>query len=133
MTTIGINATIERTIDPGDPVFACALDNSGKVLTSLIHHGSEAQARKRLKALVSENLADLRDERENWQRHAIGCTDGTVLLVEYSRGSWGYRMCGPGREYAPSCLSNDDFVQTLDSARKHADSSYGGISWQHTA
>ena len=135
MTTISIPATIDKPIRFGDPIHASILDADGEVIASMIHHGTEPQARKLLRAGAIHAIAAHQADELNYQQHIIGCTDGTVLVVQYRSGCWCYRIAGKDRNCACTCLFNSEatYQDTLENARKHAESSFGGIAWDHSA
>ena len=135
MATISIPVMIDRPTDPTLPTHAGVLDSAGRMIGSILCRGSLANTRRELKATTLRALSELQDMRDNYEQRIIGCTDGTVLIVQYRNGCWCYRIAGKGRNCACTCLFNSEatYQDTLENARKHAESSFGGISWDHQA
>jgi hypothetical protein len=91
---------------------------------------SVADARTKLQALVASELLELAFAARNRQRAAIGCADGTVLIVEYRRG-WMYSITGPGYTRCSSTgLTCATFREACAAAVEHACQSYGGARWE---
>lgn len=90
---------------------------------------SEAQASKKLRALLTEEVRDAMQQRKNYQVRVIGCTDGTVLIVQFKHNNWYYSICGEGRTTAASIHSQANLEDTVIAAQKHADDVYGGVAW----
>lgn len=88
--------------------------------------GVGAKSRRALRDKVDAAMREAMERAETIRR-IIGCTDGTVLLVE--RG--GYAICGPGRTFACGTYGapGDDWSAR---ARHHAEQSYGGVAWEHS-
>lgn len=92
---------------------------------------SADDARKRLAGEVVERLRGLAEAERNSRRTLIACGDGTVLLVEFQFGAWGYRMAGAGRGYASSyCGAHASHDEVAGFAREHARQSFGGVTWE---
>ncbi len=87
--------------------------------------------RKALKARVMECLQKYNEAERNYQRCVIGCNNGTVLIVRFAYGSWGYDIAGAGRQgMSHSSSTNKRFEDELRDARAHAEQSYGGVAWE---
>lgn len=93
-----------------------------------------AKARKHLALCVESEIEGLLTASKHKDKYVIGCVDGTVLFVRFQHGGWGYEICGPGRSISAGCLMGKGIGKdsTIESARKHAEQSYGGIAWQHS-
>ncbi len=89
---------------------------------------SVSKMKKTVKSLVDDAIKF--SHREYQQKRIIATSDGHVLLVCCIHGAWGYFQASGERNYAGSCSGSNDFDKTLDDARKHAESSYGGILWE---
>ena len=89
-----------------------------------------AKLRPQLVAAVGDALVAVDSEhRRQW---IIGAGDGSVFLVQYSLGSWGYRICGSGRSYACSSWASDSTMEdAIAMARTHAADAFGGVGWEH--
>jgi hypothetical protein len=98
------------------------------------HAGSKGRAKSKLRAGLLQEVQEAVKTAQNVNRRLIGCKDGTVLVVEYRYGSWGYSSWGPGRNHASACGLGADgtYEKALEAARKHAQDGYGGIAWEHS-
>lgn len=96
-----------------------------------VYAGSIATAKAKLRKVVREQIdAALRQVAEYRQRF-IGCGDGTVLLVQFRYGNWGYEIAGPGRSYhsGACCSTGDSFDHAVEAAKRHAAES-SGVAWE---
>ncbi len=96
------------------------------------YFGSATKAKATLRARIADKVSESLVQVESRSR-AIGCKDGTVLIVRYRFGSWGYNIVGPGREHGYSGFimgSSDPKAEegTLQRAREHAEN-FGGIAF----
>ena len=82
-----------------------------------------------LKAAILTTITDALERKANWQQAVIACKDGTVLVVSFSHGCWGYIMAGPPRAHFSSTSGDGTFESVIADATKHADDSYGGVLW----
>lgn len=100
----------------------------------LVYGGSESGVKAKLREAARAALADMIEaaQPENRKRSMIGCGDGTVLLVEREHGSWGYRICGAGRQGCASAWGSKDHADAVTRAREHAEQAYSGIAWEHS-
>lgn len=91
---------------------------------------TEAKLRTALTAGIETTMQAHHDAERNNQRRMIFCGDGTVLLVEWRYGSWGYSIAGAHRDDAGICSCSSTSA-TLDEevkkATEHAAQSYGGV------
>lgn len=95
-----------------------------------VYARSAASAREGLRNALKAHIADAFHALANTGQAMIGCTDGTVILVQYRHGSWGYSIGGPGRAWMSGVMGgDDDFRVTCDRAQKHAADSFGGVAW----
>lgn len=84
--------------------------------------------REAVTANVTEALDEITRRRQNPERLALGCGDGTVLLVEYNGHGWQYAILRAGvRAGSTSGLKSYDDARTY--ATEHAQQCYGGVTW----
>ena len=96
------------------------------------HAPSLSVAKKRLREAFRNKVADMAIQDSNQEKQIIGCGDGTVFVVSFQNGSWGYTINGQGRSYASSCWGyGDDFQSAKEHALVHAKEAFGGVVWQH--
>jgi hypothetical protein len=94
-------------------------------------YGTNGTATKQLKAKLEREVSDALDYRANHAKRMIGTKNGEVFLIQWMGGSYGYSIAGPGRDYCGSSMA--DWKTCSDcavDARKHAESSFGGIAWE---
>ena len=88
---------------------------------------------KQLKAGLEKRINSGLNELANWQQYMIGTVQGEVFIVQYRNDCWQYSIGGPGRNYAGSTLGGmDTFAVAKEHARRHAESSFGGIALEHS-
>ncbi len=103
-------------------------DVSGVSCYAATHTGAKKKLRESLNREVHQALKEY-NERKRW---VIGTVEGSILLIEFRYGSWGYSFMGPGRTYGGGgTTSKDDYEQTRENARKHAKDGFLGIVWEH--
>src|SRR5207248_3695341 len=56
-------------------------------------------AKSKLKPLIKADIDAALLQVENYRQHFIGCVDGTVLLIQFRHGHWGYEIAGPGLKW----------------------------------
>lgn len=90
----------------------------------------ENDLRDKLTATVKYNLDYAVRREQNYQRYMIG-TPSDVFLVSYNGSSWEYTICGAGRKYGSSCVSNWTYQECVNAALRHARDCFGGVVWEH--
>lgn len=127
MKTQTVNLPFSVRLDTDGNGFSYVEDNR----LSVSCYARNGEAVKRLKAGIAKEVSAALDRAANWRKLALMTKAGELFLVEYS-GGWLYHIAGPGRAYSGSCSSAD--WKTLEDcaadARKHAESSFGGIAWE---
>lgn len=93
---------------------------------------SEKEVKAKLIKDIEEKLTIAVDTERNYHRYIIGTGSGCVFIVAFKYGSWCYDICGPGREYASSYISNKNYIETVEAATKHARDDFGGIVFEHS-
>lgn len=96
---------------------------------SSLYAPSVNTAKAKLKPLLVAEINDALTEHRNYQRRVIACQDGTVLVVYFRYGNWGYDIAGAGRS---GCCTNSGFKtfeEAVEKATSHAEQSYGGMLW----
>ena len=94
-------------------------------------YGSNGTAKAKLRATLTEQIEEGLRSAKNCQGLAIGCADGSVMIVRYKLGTWSYFIAGPDRKYAGSSCGAQTYEATIVDARKHAGAN-GGILWEST-
>lgn len=101
---------------------------SGQTLGVYRSATSESKLRTALTAAIETIMQAHHDAERNNLRRMIFCGDGTVLLVEWRYGSWGYSIAGAHRDDAGSCSSTSATLdEEVKKATDHAEQSYGGV------
>lgn len=114
-----------------DGLNVVSVTDQGVDLVTVSEYGSEAKARTKLRGAVLTALKKLWLQEKNRERRAIGCHDGTVIIVEWDRECWVHHIVGPERNNDSMTITNDStFEQALTAARSHANGSYGGVAWE---
>ena len=129
MKTITMQYPITISLDEGENVSkAYAFDVPG----ATVEYGSNGTAIKKMKATVSGLVTEAIkfSGREHRQRRLIVTNEGTILLVMFDNGYFGYFQATSARNYAGSTWGQDTYEEALDRARQHAESSYDGIAWE---
>lgn len=116
----------------GYEIWAGIMDDKMDTLLLAEGAGTEKKAIDKLKKSVMDTLTEAHLNKENWQQTAIGCGDGTVLVVQFKHGHWGYSMSGPDRKHGSSMSMgpNDTHKSAMEAAKKHAEQCYGGVKWE---
>jgi len=91
---------------------------------------SEAKLRGKLQAAIMDSLTYHANALKNYQQHAIGTKDGSVLIMLW-RGNWEYSIVGNERKYGSATVSNWDERECYAAMKRHAED-YGGILWETT-
>jgi len=82
----------------------------------------------KLRQTAREQIDQALKQVAEYRQHFIGCNDGTVLLVQFRHGHWGYVIAGFGR--ASSTSGMETYESAVESALYHAKQAYGGINWE---
>ncbi len=95
---------------------------------------SLASAKKALRRALTEKVFGALKSAKETRRSMIGTKEGSIMLVEFRYGGWGYAFYGPGRKHAGGgTIGLDSFEEAVEKARSHAETGFGGISWEHSA
>jgi len=130
MRTVTMNYPITISVEEDSNVSkAYAFDIPGVT----VEYGSNGTAVSKMKNAVKAAVAEAIkfSDREYRQRKMIATKEGTVLLVMFENGHWGY-YSAHDHGYAGSTWGRNSFEETLTDARNHANNSYGGILWECT-
>ena len=90
---------------------------------------TEAQLKKNLRAKAIEAVESFHASEQNSRQRIITAKDGTVFIVQFRHGAWGYYIAHAQSSYAGSTLGRKSFEETLADARQHAEQC-GGVSWE---
>lgn len=122
--------------------FSCRLhvDNAGfcfvdddDVQGVSCYASTHSGAKKKLKESLTYEVRNALKEYNERRRWAIGTVEGSILLVEFRYGSWGYSFMGPGRKGGGGGTSSSGtYDDLLKQARKHAEDGFLGIVWEHS-
>lgn len=93
-------------------------------------YAKEAKARNVLKANLIEQVNEALRTVKNYQTRALGTAEGVVFIVRYHVGSWQYSIVGPDRKFGGSCHGRQSFDETLADAKRHIESTFGGVVWE---
>ena len=95
-----------------------------------LYASSVSKAKDSLKRQIQERIKEGFEALRN-TRQAVICTkDGTILIVQFRIGSWGYSIASDGRSYMGGCsIGSGSYEQALTQAKEHAEQCYGGIAW----
>ena len=99
----------------------------------VVYGSSVATAKKAMRESILANLPQtLADAKYAGKIGAIGCTDGTVMVVSFSHGQWGYRFAGPDRSgrLSSGCMGMETYEEAVQRASDHADS-FDGVAWRN--
>lgn len=116
-----------RYCDANNEHFA-ATEVDGRRLLAIGY--TDKQAVARLKQEATELLVAGIDARDKGQT-LIGCGDGTVILVNFRHGNWGFALFGGsvgGRRGGTVGMQSES--EAIDSARRQANEVLGGILWE---
>ena len=107
-------------------------DNGAKFIGHDHLHGMcyGKSAVKKLREIAIASVESALEDKANYRNRMIATKAGEVFFVRFSHGAWGYDIYGPDRHGASSCIMGGDFDAVLASARKHAESAFGGIAWE---
>jgi hypothetical protein len=125
---------VTKTNHPGQPTAFrahLALPGCPFGLCGPISYRSERDAVAGLKAEVVERLTEHQEACKNSGRRVIGTGDGSVFIVEFRNGNWGYEICGAGRSYAGASCGMKSLGDAIAYAKAHATDSFGGVAWEH--
>ena len=127
MKSATINVPFEVTLTPGGQGFGYV-----RKVTGLSSYGSDAKVKKNLRRRLTAEVMEALDDREACRNANIGTAEGTIILVERTRGTWGYRFAGPRFDsvYSGCMLAVETFEEACDAAITHADRCYDGVVWQ---
>lgn len=130
--TLTLEFPVNISSDPSCAIQAAVLDEmDGTIIDSIVHDGTIAQAMFKLKARLYDALRELADSRGNCKRRVIATIEGTIFLVEWRYGHWGYSVTGPGRSGHCSCPADSgSFTEVCEEVRRHAASNFDGIAWE---
>ncbi len=92
---------------------------------------SKNEAKERVRGRVISVLREAEKRKKNSSRHIISTKGGEVLLVEWKGECWGYLISGPGRRFASGSVGFKSLDAAVEAARKHAESGFGGVEWEH--
>lgn len=108
--------------------FSYALDVEG----TGFHAGSIGQAKKRLREMIEKNIKHALDAQalDHTLRTMYGTKDGSVFLVEYRYGVWGYSIWGPDRKGHSSTSGWMERKEAEERAERHIESAFGGVAWK---
>lgn len=102
-------------------------------LSAGVFASKPSSAARKLRAIVSKEIEEALRQRACGGRHIIKCRSGEIILVSY-RGGWFYSIARDGwvggECRAGSSVSFSTLADALAVARRHADSSYGGVEWE---
>jgi len=108
--------------------FVSSID--GEHLTG--YYPSGTLAKKNLRRQLEQEIQECFEAKRNCQRRFIGCSGGTVFIVEFRYGTWGYSIIGGiGRKYTSGVQGFSSLDEALDKARSHAEA-FGGMLWEHS-
>lgn len=99
-------------------------------LVSVCVYAEASKAKGKLKTQLIAQIEDGLRALKYTETLLLGCGDGTVLVVCYNHGAWGYHIGGPGHKYAGSSAGAKDYSEATVQARSHAEQSYGGVLWE---
>lgn len=122
-STINISFPVRLDVDSHGAAYVAHDHVSGYV------YGSNGTAKAKLRKALIEQVEEGLRSAKFCQGYAIGCTDGSVMIVRYKLGGWGYHIAGEGRPYAGSSAGFDSYESAVDYARKHAQQN-GGVLWE---
>ena len=92
------------------------------------HYGTDANAKKNIRAKVEEKIASALEIMEKYQTAFIFCGDGTVFHV-FFRGRWGYAIVRKGQESISHTYTNaETFQECMLCAKEHANDYDGVVS-----
>lgn len=127
--TIGIPVKSWVSED-GHSIYYSVVDKDDSFLATA-SSSRETKVRRLLKEKVIEILRaeDLRDRHIG--RRILATKEGELFIVEYRNG-WMYSITGKDRKHASSCImgNNTTFEKTLEAAKKHANSAFGGVLYE---
>jgi len=93
-------------------------------------YGKASKAKETLRKRITEQIEEALLTVKNYQKRALGTVEGSVFVIQFHLGSWGYAIVGPGRKFGGSCtIGTRNFEETVAAATKHANDSFGGIAW----
>lgn len=126
-SSVTLKFPLTKSRTSADSWFAAACDG--------IFYGTESGAKKHFRAAIEKRIAALieADSFENKRQAAIGCGDGTIMLIQReAAGQWGYRLAGPGRKHLSSgTMGYDSLDAARASAADHARQCFGGVVWEN--
>ena len=101
---------------------------TGKHTANLGDFTAEGTTATEAKTALLQQIADFRPTK-----YVIGTVAGDVFVVTRSlNGYMEYAICGKGRNYGSGCLmATTDTKTAVEAARRHAESSFDGIAWEH--
>jgi len=86
-------------------------------------------AKRKLRGALVEHI-DQALARDRARTTMIFCKDGTILVVRFIHGSWGYQIVSSDRLGGSSSSNHDEF-ETIEYAVKHAEI-FGGVVNSHS-
>jgi len=90
---------------------------------------AKGKAKRVLKAAVVKAVEAGLLAAASLEGRAIGCSDGTVFIVRYGHGGWGYCITGgAGRPHSSWCCGAGNFGGAYADAKRHAASWAADIS-----
>lgn len=95
-----------------------------------VAYGSDAQIKNKLKALAEVQISEALRQQKEVRSRAVGCVDGTVLVIQFRYDAWSYCFAGPNHPKGGCVVGGKDFDDVLASAKRHAEQSYGGVAWE---
>jgi hypothetical protein len=93
-------------------------------------YAKEGKARKELAKNVADQVSAALLQVKNYRQCAIGTVQGEVFVIQFRHGSWCYSIVGPDRKFGGSCSSSQNYDETVASAKRHIESTFGGIAWE---
>ncbi len=124
-STISISFPVRMTDDKTGFAYV-AQDN----INATAHAKSINTAKAKLKPFLQAEIDAALLQVANYRQKFIGCVNGTVLLVQFRHGCWGYEIAGPNRSHGSAVLTSGTFETCVADAQRHAATSYDGVAWE---
>ena len=125
--TLAFPVRLTNGITRGLPLAYIEHSSLGGIST---YANSIAKAKPKLREALSKAVDAALLQVQNYQQVLLGCEDGTVLLVQFCYGTWGYDIAGPGRKHFSGVTGHESLEVAIKAARRHAADSYGAVQWE---